>query len=152
MISNSWIPSGDAELAFLQSVPLFSGVPDPDLQALLRKTRCLQYPIHSRIICEGDHGADLLVIRNGGVLVQITRDSEQVTLTQLGEGAYFGELALFDNYPRSASVVAASEVDVYMISANAFRACAAEHPNVLFQMCKVFSHRLRATNSILTRR
>jgi CRP-like cAMP-binding protein len=136
------------DVAFLGSMILFQTVPRPALENLAQYLQRHTYKSRAIIIRKGERGADLLIIRAGTVSVLVNRDQHRVELTRLGEGSYFGEMALFDEYPRSATVVAVGEVDVLRIEKEVFCQWAFNYPMILFQMCKIFSHRLRRTNSL----
>lgn len=139
------------DLAFLNSLPLFSGIPNVDLTAIHRMCRPAWHEAGKIILHQDDPGADLYIIREGEVAVRLTRNGGERELVRLGAGSVFGEMALFDGYPRSASIVAVGEVLTYCITRADFANFAEKRSSVLFQMCKVFSHRLRDTNSMLTR-
>jgi CRP/FNR family cyclic AMP-dependent transcriptional regulator len=146
-------PTGNAddELNYLRSVMLFHEVPDHDLQALARLVRFRDYAPGEQILKKGDPTSDLCIVKHGTVSVYLNEGAEKIALASLGEGAYFGELAVFDEYPRSANVAAATPARICLIDRNTFQSFIRMHPAVLFQMCRVFSHRLRNTNSILTK-
>ena len=139
------------DLAFLNSLPLFNGIPSADLNAIQRMCRPGWHAAGSVILRQEDASADLYIIREGEVAVRLSRNGSEHELVRLGPGSVFGEMALFDGYPRSASVVALSEVLSFCITRADFSSFAERRSSVLFQMCKVFSHRLRDTNSLLTK-
>ena len=139
------------DLAFLNSLPLFAGIPSADLGAIHRLCRPGWHAPGAMILKQDDPGADLYIIREGKVAVRIARNGSEQELVRLGAGSVFGEMALFDGYPRSASVVALTEVLSFCITRADFASFAEKRSSVLFQMCKVFSHRLRDTNSLLTK-
>ena len=139
------------DLAFLNSLPLFTGIPDSDLDAIHRMCRPGWHAAGSVILRQDDPSADLYIIREGEVAVRLSSNGAEHELVRLGPGAVFGEMALFDGYPRSATVVAVSDVLSFCITRADFAGFAEKRSSVLFQMCKVFSHRLRDTNSLLTK-
>ncbi|TAK99048.1 MAG: cyclic nucleotide-binding domain-containing protein, partial [Rhodospirillaceae bacterium] len=98
--------------------------------------------------------SDFVIIQDGMVSVFIPSagEGDAIELARLGRGSYFGEMAIFDDYPRSASTYAVTDVRVCLIGKDAFRSFLRFHPATLFQMCKVFSHRIRNTNSMLAKR
>jgi CRP-like cAMP-binding protein len=137
--------------AFLNSLPLFAGIPSVDLEAIHRLCRSNRHTAGATILRQGENGSDLYIIRDGQVAVKIVKDGADRELVRLGQGSVFGEMALFDGYPRSATVVAVTDVTSFCITQADFNRFAQERSSVLFQMCKVFSHRLRDTNSMLTK-
>ena len=70
---------------------------------------------------------------------------------QLGPQAYFGEMSVFDDYPRSANVRAVGDVRALRIDRDFLREFLRNNPAALFQICTVFSHRLRNANSSLVK-
>ena len=139
------------DLGFLSSLPVFAGIPGSDLNAIHRMCRPGWHAAGKVILKQDDPSADLYIIREGDVAVRLRRDGREREVVRLGAGSMFGEMALFDGYPRSASVVALTEVLTFCITRSDFTAFAERRSSVLFQMCKVFSHRLRDTNSLLTK-
>jgi CRP-like cAMP-binding protein len=141
------------DLGFLASLSLFTGLPPWDLRSLYKLCYRRRHPAGSTILRQGELGAELYMIRSGEVAVRLRGDeSDEIELCRLGEGALFGEMALFDSYPRSATVVAVGDVVSYSLSQAAFADFADENPAVLWQVCRVLCHRLRDTNSMLTKR
>ena len=140
------------DLAFLGSLILFETVPRPALIELARNLRQESHKPGSLIIRKGDANTDLLIIRSGTVSVLVNQGRKELELTRLGTGSYFGEMSLFDQKPRSATVVAVDKVEVRRIDRDLFCQWAFNYPDMLFQICKIFSHRLRRTNSIYAKR
>ena len=145
------LAANDDDLAFYASIGLFSDVPADELRTIvaLMKSECFE--AGAVILKEGDATNDLLIVRSGKVEVFVNKGSEKVHITSLGAGSYFGEMSVFDDYPRSANVGAETTVTTLRIDRDAFRVFLRGNPTVLYQMCKVFSHRLRNTNTALAR-
>ncbi len=150
--SKSFGVSREDDLAFFQTVTLFRDVPDDELLAIRKIARYENFAAGAVILKEGDPTNDFLIVREGTVAVVVIRDGKKVEITRIGPTSYFGEMSVFDDYPRSANVEAITDVAVCRIEREAFRAFIRSHPAALFQMCTVFSHRLRNTNSALTKR
>jgi CRP-like cAMP-binding protein len=144
-------PSTD-DLSFLSTITLFRDIPNHDLRFLARLLRHQQYAAGEVIFEKDALTSDLVIIQDGTVSVYIPSAGQTLELARLGRGSYFGEMAIFDDYARSASTVAVTDVRVCLIGKDAFRSFLRFHPATLFQMCKVFSHRIRNTNSMLAKR
>ena len=140
-----------ADLEFLNGVALFRDVPEHDLRSILEIAAVEQFLPDEMILIEGEATNDLLIMRAGKAEVYVTRGDKKISITELGPMAYFGEMSVFDDYPRSAHVRAVNDVTVLRIDRDSFRAFLKANPAALFQMCTVFSHRLRNTNSALTK-
>ena len=87
----------------------------------------------------------------GDRLYLIQRGEARVTaagreVARIGPSEYFGEMAMFDYKPRSASVTAVSDCSMLTLKRDRFRSLVAQRPNVLMHICQVFGDRLRAMN------
>lgn len=102
----------------LPTIPLFSDLPRDAFIALFERCPLLRFPEGARIIEQGTRGNAFYVICAGRVRIVRQSGAEQRELAVMGEGAFFGEMALLSGAPRSASVVsAAEETQVLEISA-----------------------------------
>src|SRR3990170_5152996 len=107
---------------FLRTVPLFSKLEDAELVRFTELTREKAYPKGSVIVFEDDPGDSLFVVRSGRVkVVLIGEDGREVILGVLGVGQYFGELALIDEQPRSAHVIAMEDAMLIVLRREDFR-------------------------------
>lgn len=145
------LAANDDDMAFLAGIGLFQDVPGDELRTILALMKREQFEAGQVILTEGDASNDLLIVRSGKVEVFVNKGAQKVHITDLGPGSYFGEMSVFDDYPRSANVGACATVTTLRIDRDAFRAFLRGNPAALYQMCKVFSHRLRNTNSALAR-
>ena len=128
----------------LRKVPLFESLEDGDLQALggLLKTRT--YPRGSTLFRQGDPGDEFVIILEGAVKVDLlTPEGKELTLTMLKAFQFFGELALFDDMPRSASVSALEETRVMALGKEDFHRMLDQHPRMFFPILKHLTRRLR---------
>lgn len=149
--SNVKVPQQHDALAFLGTVALFRAVSVAELEKLLELATIEHFEKDSMILLEGEATNDLLVVGIGQVEVYVMRGGQKVPITTLGPTSYFGDMSVFDDYPRSAYVRAIDDVMVYRFDRDSFRAFLKAHPETLYQMCTVFSHRLRNTNSALAK-
>ncbi len=140
-----------ADLDFLNSVALFRHVPEQDLKSILAIAMVERFEPGEIVLIEGEATNDLIILREGTVEVYVSRGEEKIPITELGPKSYFGEMSVFDDYPRSANVRAVSAVTVLRVDRDSFRQLLHSNPAALFQMCTVFSHRLRNTNSALAK-
>src|SRR4030088_2374066 len=98
---------------FLATIPLFSGLQRDELQRFADLTRERSYPKGSVILFQDDPGDSLFVLRSGRVkVVLIGEDGREVILGVLEPAAHFGELALIDDEPRSARVIAMGDAQL----------------------------------------
>jgi len=100
----------------LRKVPLFSGLGEADLTAFADLTRERSYPKGSVIVFEDDPGDALFLVAAGQVkVVLIAEDGREVILSVLGEGSFFGEMAVIDEEPRSAHVIAMDDSSLLVL-------------------------------------
>jgi CRP-like cAMP-binding protein len=92
---------------------------------------------------QGDMGTDFYIIYQGNVDIKIHKNNQDVIVATLGEGEYFGEIALFDNQPRTATVVAHNDCILLRLSQKVFLDLARQRPEILLNICRVLSQRLR---------
>lgn len=125
-------------------IPLFEGLAPESLDRLM--SRCVErrYPKQTVVIHEGDEASALYVIRSGRVRAYLTdANGREFVLATHGEGEYFGELALLDDAPRSASVATLEPCHVLVLSRAAFEECLAQNPDLALQLLKGLARRVR---------
>jgi CRP-like cAMP-binding protein len=96
----------------------------------------------SVIFREGDEARELFVVKSGQVRIQIGNR----TVTELGADSIFGEMALIDNEPRSATAVAVTDVELVAVSEKQFLFLVSQTPYFALKVMRVLAQRLRATN------
>ena len=96
------------------------------------------------IIREGDSGASMFVVHRGSVDVRVDSNGTSRTIKRLGEGAFFGEMALFTGEPRTASVVAAEETEVLEIGHEAMRGLFQTNPDLVEAISHTINERRAA--------
>jgi CRP/FNR family transcriptional regulator, cyclic AMP receptor protein len=107
----------------LRRISLFADVPEADLWLLARAARGLTRVKGARIFEEGSSADGCYIVVSGLAKVVISgRRGTEITLDVAGEGELVGELALLDNSPRSASLIAASECRLIQIDGASFSA------------------------------
>lgn len=129
---------------FLATVPLFKSLDAAELHRFGELVREKSYPKGSVILFEDDPGDSLFVVREGRVKVSlIAEDGREVILGILGIGAHFGELALIDDQPRSAHVIAMEESTLLVLRRDDFRRRVEANPIVAWSLLTELSRRLR---------
>ena len=125
----------------LKAVPLFAGCSARELASLGRFLREVEHPAGREIVKEGHTGTGLHVIMEGQTKVV----AGGRTRRRLGVGDFFGEIALLDRGPRTATVVAETPVRTVSLSVWNFRAALKEHPTMAVKMLEELASRLRAS-------
>src|SRR5579884_707992 len=134
----------------LRDVPLFAGVHPDILDALARTTLVRRYPKGQVLCSEGDPGDSLLVLEEGQARVsRFTAAGRETVLASAAAPAAFGELALIDGGPRSATVIAVTPVVVRVLGRRAFLDLLAGQPAVAMALLRTLAGMVRATNERL---
>ena len=130
--------------AMLMQVPLFSGLSDAEIQPVLSHATKKTVAKNTIIISEGDRSASLYVVLSGKVKVFLQdNEGKEVVLNSHEAGEYFGELALIDDEPRSASVMTLEKSTFLVISKEEFKQVLCNHPDIAFGLIKGLVLRLR---------
>jgi CRP-like cAMP-binding protein len=122
----------------LATFPLFAGTPRRQLRALVRGATFAEYGPGDVVVQHGDRGDSLFVILGGRAKVVGKKAART-----LGTGDYFGELGVLDDAPRSASIVASSELHVIRLPRAAFLRLARRDPDVSLQLLSTLGSQFR---------
>jgi CRP/FNR family cyclic AMP-dependent transcriptional regulator len=129
----------------LKNIPLFADLDDVEMEFLSRRAVTRQYPRNTIFMTEGDYSDSLYCILSGRVKVFLNDDEgKEVILNVQGPGEYFGELALLDSGPRSASVMALETCRLSVISKAVFEDFLANHESAQKKIMLGMVKRLRA--------
>ncbi len=113
----------------LENIELFAGLPDEQLAKLADHVRQRVYPAGAIVVNEGDEAHGMFIVDAGALKVFVTEENgKEVTLSLLGQDDYFGELALLDEAPRSASVITIERSTLLQISRSDFLDVLAANP------------------------
>ena len=127
------------KVLFLKSIDLFSQIPGEDLaQVALISTEETREP-GEEIFAEGESGDALYMVLDGKVRVH----KNDRVIAELGERECFGEMAILDAAPRSATVTAVHDTNLLKISREDFQEIMAEKPEIALGIIKVLTRRLR---------
>ncbi|MEE2657557.1 MAG: Crp/Fnr family transcriptional regulator [Candidatus Latescibacterota bacterium] len=133
--------------SFLRQVPLFDCLGDAEIEALWKLTFARTFDHGQLIIMANEPGDSLFIIRSGQVKVSlIHEDGKEFILSLLGEGEVFGELALLDDRPRSASVTAMVKTELVMLKRADFQALLGRVPQIAVSLLEELAARLRRTD------
>jgi hypothetical protein len=130
-------------LAFLHTVPLFAGGSLEDRVAVDAALTFENYLEGEAIVTEGEIGDRLFIVFRGAVAVRIRQTDGERELARLVPGDFFGEMSLFDDEPRSATVAAVDKVEVLVLSRDHFRSLVQQRPGILMALCTTLVRRLR---------
>ena len=125
----------------LSAVDIFSPLTAGELNALAAGSANHVFAPGETIIRAGDDGDSMFVVSRGGVDVRVDSNGTSRTINRLGEGAFFGEMALFTGEPRTASVVAAEETEVLEIGHDAMRSLFQTNPDLVEALSHTINER-----------
>jgi CRP/FNR family transcriptional regulator, cyclic AMP receptor protein len=127
----------------LKSIWLFSGCTGSELRRIRSSLDEVQVPKGKVLVEEGRIGLEFFLIVDGTAVV--TRNGRKVAT--VGPGDYFGELALLDRRPRSASVVSETEMDLLVLSQRQFNGLLESVPTISRKMLAAMANRLREADA-----
>jgi CRP-like cAMP-binding protein len=130
----------------LGGVPIFQGCSKKELQTIARQVREIDHEAGYVIATEGDPGAGLFVIAEGEA--DVTIGGKKVN--HLEKGDFFGEMALLDGGPRTATVTATTPITLYALTEWVFRGLIAEHPSIAMRTLETMASRLRGATKTAT--
>ena len=144
----------DAEAVMLHdilgSVSFFKELAPEELDRIIALGRLVTYPKDVTLFMEGDPGEALYIVVDGSVRIgKSVPGAKEEAMAFIERGGCFGEMALFDEFPRSATAIAHQECRVLFIEKRAFLELLRGDPvigrKILWAFCRTLSVRLRET-------
>jgi uncharacterized membrane protein len=141
----------------LAQIPLFEGLSDEDRSALAERLTEKKYKTGDTVFAKGDVGQSMYIVLSGSAQIYLPppeddKDTPRVVLKDVRSGEYFGELSLFDDKPRSASVDATVETVLLELTRDELAEHLAKSKNAALAILSEMAERLRETNSLLSQR
>jgi signal transduction histidine kinase len=134
-------------MVLLESNKLFSDLAPADLERLRAATREISFAANQRIFKEGDAGDGIFFVKEGLVQIQaVVGYGDLKVLSRIPPGELFGEMAVMDNQPRSASASAEEPTTVYFISRQELEGLLDRTPRLATALLREISQRLRQFN------
>jgi CRP/FNR family transcriptional regulator, cyclic AMP receptor protein len=145
--------SAPAELDdLLGRVPVFSTLAPEDLSRVRDLAVPREFAAGQVVFREGDASDTCYIVRSGRArAVRVHRGGRTITLANFGPGDIFGELALFEDERRSATVEAVQETSAVALLGSDMRRLMVDHPEITMKLVIALGRRLRETNERLTR-
>jgi CRP/FNR family transcriptional regulator/CRP/FNR family cyclic AMP-dependent transcriptional regulator len=135
----------------LQSVPFFSNLKSEEAIELASRMVLRRYGVGQIIFHHGDPGGLLYIISRGKVKIShSTHDGQEALLAILGNGDFFGELALLDDSPRSATAEALEPTLTLTLHRTDFRRFIGSNPDFAMHVLQSMAHNIRRLNSQLS--
>ena len=137
----------------LRSIPMFEGLAQEDLDHLANTLVERRLKGGQMIFDQGDRGSEMYIVAQGHVNIHLPgENSRRVSLKDITVGEYFGELALFDDKPRSASALATTDALLLELSRETLSAYLDGRPRAAMAILRTMAERLRETNAMLSER
>ncbi len=133
-------------LSSMREVELFRDIDPAELQIIAEKMQEQSFENREVVFREGDPGDRLFILLQGTMHVYVTRESKVITYNRLQPGECFGEMALIENVPRSATVQAEAPSMCLTLSRQDFLELLNNYPLVVLRLMQVLVPRLRSTN------
>ena len=136
----------------LGRVPVFSTLERADLERIAQVSVPRSFEPGQAVFREGDASDTCYVVRDGQArAIRSHGDGRTITLATFGPGDFFGELAIFEDERRSATVEAIEQMSVVGVLGPDMRRLMGEHPQIATRLVIALGRRLRETNERLTR-
>jgi len=136
-------------------VGVFRGFTGAELRDIRRRAKRISWRKGETIFAEGDTGDAIFLLSRGhaDVIIRVPGSEHGKRLDTLTPGSVFGEMAVLDNKPRAAAVIAADHAVGYRLSAAAFAALKGERPQIalklLSNLCLIMTARMRSANRMI---
>jgi protein phosphatase len=134
--------SQDTKAEALGRCPFFSGLSRGELLELAKVTEDMEVEAGKALTRQGQSGSEFFVIVEGRV--SVAKDEQEVRT--LGPGEFFGEIALLEDTPRTATVTAATPLRFFVLTRQAFRSMLAHQPQIEEKVMTALQERVRATS------
>src|SRR5262245_37687752 len=132
-------PSRDARIQHLKRVPLFGGFGEDELRRVAQLSKIVEVPAGTVVTQMGAPGDSFFVIIDGTVAVR----TPVGTGSQLQPGDFFGEMSLLDGEPRSATIVATTDLRLLTVDRSHFWQLLGEAPDLVSRILTILSRRVR---------
>ena len=139
--------------ALLRTIPMFEELAAEDLEALAGSLVERRFNAGELIVKLGEPGTEMYVVGEGHVNIHLPGEgSRRVSLKDISRGEYFGELALFDDKPRSASALATTDTILLELGRDTLSKYLQKRPHAAMAILRTMAERLRETNAMLSER
>ena len=135
----------ETEVEALRKVPLFRGIDDTKLRLLAFISDRIAFREGERLCSQGEEGDSAFIILQGAADVLVNTPDGEKTVAQVGENSIVGEIAILCDVPRTATLVAANEMDVLTVSKDDFLKLLKEFPDMALEVMRTLALRLERT-------
>lgn len=139
----------DAEVDALRRVPLFRGIDATKLRLLAFISDRTHFAPGEELCRQGEDGDSAFIILEGEADIRVSTPNGEKTVAHLGQHSIVGEIAILCDVPRTATVVAATEMDVLTVSKDDFLRLLKEFPDMSLEVMRTLAQRLERTTQDL---
>jgi ATP/ADP translocase len=149
METSSSIPD---KILRLRGIQIFEGLSVSELAAIASVTEEVVHPISTLVIKEGEAGETMYMIIAGEVSVNKSQEGgSEIELDRILAGDYFGEMALFEDVVRSATIRTEEETRLLVLHKQEFTEIVREYPQIALHICRILSQRIRVLHEKIKR-
>jgi len=127
----------------LKGIPVFASVHGEGLKRIAETVREMKIPAGELIFAEHDLGDEMYIVHSGRVLIFHDAGGRENVLDSVRAGGYFGEMAIVDQQPRSASARTTEETVLLVLHKDDFHTSVHDYPEIAFEVMKELIRRLR---------
>ena len=139
--------------SLLHSIPLFETLSNDDLDALSQTLQRRTFAAGAMVFAQGDAGSAMYIVEDGELNIHLPGEgSRRISLKDIARGEFFGELSLFDDKSRSASVLATTDAVLLELRRDTLESYLGGRPAAAMAILRTMSGRLRETNAMLSAR
>jgi CRP-like cAMP-binding protein len=139
----------DAEVDALRRVPLFRGIDATKLRLLAFISDRTHFAPGEELCRQGEEGDSAFIILEGEADIRVSTPDGEKTVARLGQHSIVGEIAILCDVPRTATVVAATDMDVLTVSKDDFLRLLKEFPDMSLEVMRTLAQRLERTTQDL---
>jgi CRP/FNR family transcriptional regulator, cyclic AMP receptor protein len=138
------------DLGVLRNIPLFAKVDPAKLKLLAFTSERLAYLPGDELFHQGDHGDAAYIILEGGADILVDTPKGTIKVASLGKNDIVGEIAILCDVPRTATVVAHSDLEALRVSKEGFLHLVTQFPQVGIEVMSALASKLHQTTTALT--
>lgn len=124
-------------LQILKTVPLFQNLTEEEHQSIIAHITMQYFPAHYVLFEKGVVGSAMYIIKSGMIRIY----NEQADVASLGEGDFFGEMALIEDQPRNASAETLSDCEIFVLNKEDFASLLQKSPDILRKVKEAYQAR-----------
>lgn len=141
------------EAQHLSQIPMFRQLDRQELENLAEGVDQVTYKAGETVFHEHDHGDALYVVESGSIRIWVRdEDTQEITLSELKPGDFFGELSVFDGGERSANATAMVDTVLHRLSREEFQQFLLKNPHAAVDVIREIGARMRQTNALVSQR